>query len=963
MSLKKLRGEDSNGFWELGSIVIAAGVLVIVAVGALIFVFMGSAAASTAGASESQQYYDKALKDLKRGDRAAAKIELKNAIREDGGNSEARYELAQLYLAEGNPAAALPELESARARNYDKAKIAIPLAQSYLALGRYKDALMKIETSALTGEVRSTVLAFQARAQMALGNTAAAQALVDEALASHPNSTGVIIASAMLMNSSGKLRESEAQLASIHDEKDKLELLILKGELRQKQNDLNGALDYYNLAITQFPQYLGARIKRATLNIARNERAAAEADINWVLSVEPRHPLAHFMRAYFLARDKKYRDASQAILALPELLESYPPAAYLLAATALEDGQYEVALDYAQRYLRTAPNDLSGNRLLALVHQRMAAPQKAVVILEPLAKQYPGDNPLQLQLAGALLASGQSQDAVELFQQSIRVDSDNTQARLALAMGQLRIGETDQGVAEIEKIIEVEPDSLQANTLLILMHLQSGATDQALRVAITMVSKNAKNQNAYNLLGTVHLARSEYDAARTAFQTALQYEPTSIPAALNIARLEAKVGDVAAAKKNYQKILVGDAKNTESLEGLAALAIREGQVDSAINYLKQAIASNSAAIQPRLKLIDLLLEKKDNQQALIEARGFVNAMPQSLQALDGLGRAQFATGDADGGLATYKRMVSLSPDNAEAYRRLGRAYLKAASSGPQNNASQNQSQAQISFDRAIMLSPDDTATLSDRIEFERRFKNQDGAILLAQKYSDERPQSAARFVILGDTQMLARQAPAALLSYQQAWSRAQSNITVLRLYGALVQTGDREQGTKVLSEWVSKFPTDYDARFILAQDHTLSGRKAEAIAETEAVSAAFPDNPVLLNNLAWLYGKENSAKALALAERAYAIAPQSPDVLDTLGWLHMQMAEPKKAEPLLQKAFESAPSRRDIGFHYAIALQNNDKAPAAKLVLQQILQGDSQFPERSEAQAALNKLDDEYATR
>src|SRR5262249_17773829 len=118
----------------------------------------------------------------------------------------------------------------------------------------------------------------------------------------------------------------------------------------------------------------------------------------------------------------------------------------------------------------------------------------------------------------------------------------------------------------------------------------------------------------------------------------------------------------------------------------------------------------------------------------------------------------------------------------------------------------------------------------------------------------------------------------------------------------------------------------------------------------------FPENPALLNNLAWLYAPQNPSKAIELAERAYGLAPQSADVLDTLGWLQASRGDAAKGEMLLRKAHESAPTRADIGFHYAVALERNNKGADAKTVLQRALADNTAFAERTEAQALYNKL-------
>src|SRR5690606_31714115 len=99
-------------------------------------------------------------------------------------------------------------------------------------------------------------------------------------------------------------------------------------------------------------------------------------------------------------------------------------------------------------------------------------------------------------------------------------------------------------------------------------------------------------------------------------------------------------------------------------------------------------------------------------------------------------------------------------------------------------------------------------------------------------------------------------------------------------------------------------PDDLVVR-VLAADHYLSsGNHAAAIAHYETIQARLPDNPVMLNNLAWLYSRTGDSRALATAERALELAPESPQVMDTLGWILHEQGDDARAVELVGKARE-----------------------------------------------------------
>src|SRR5262245_36801893 len=77
-------------------------------------VWLSSTALSWAAVNaESNNYYTDAQAYLKKGDINAAAVQLKNAIRADEGNVEARFDLAAIYVARLDGASAEAELRAA----------------------------------------------------------------------------------------------------------------------------------------------------------------------------------------------------------------------------------------------------------------------------------------------------------------------------------------------------------------------------------------------------------------------------------------------------------------------------------------------------------------------------------------------------------------------------------------------------------------------------------------------------------------------------------------------------------------------------------------------------------------------------------------------------------------------------------------------------------------------------------
>jgi tetratricopeptide (TPR) repeat protein len=111
------------------------------------------------------------------------------------------------------------------------------------------------------------------------------------------------------------------------------------------------------------------------------------------------------------------------------------------------------------------------------------------------------------------------------------------------------------------------------------------------------------------------------------------------------------------------------------------------------------------------------------------------------------------------------------------------------------------------------------------------------------------------------------------------------------------------------------------------------------------------DNPIVLNNLAWLYHEAGDKRALELAKRAHELAPESPEILDTYGWILFVEGSREQGLALLKKAEERAPDNPDVGYHTASALHNSGETALARDKLDTILEKHEQFFLREKAES------------
>jgi Flp pilus assembly protein TadD len=189
----------------------------------------------------------------------------------------------------------------------------------------------------------------------------------------------------------------------------------------------------------------------------------------------------------------------------------------------------------------------------------------------------------------------------------------------------------------------------------------------------------------------------------------------------------------------------------------------------------------------------------------------------------------------------------------------------------------------------------------------------------------------------------------------QEGDRAGGRAAAARLVAARLRGQDGAAGAIAFArDWLSRVPGDARVRFQLAALLIDAGRLPEALAETETLHRLAPDDPAVLNNLAWLLGETGDARALDLARRAHALAPADPSIADTLGWLLVVAGDTQSGLGHLRAAAAAAPTDARIRLRLAEALARTGDAEEARRLARALL---AERPGHEGAQGLLRRLD------
>ncbi len=912
---------------------------------ALLVVIAGGAALvwDRQHASDPRMLLKRATAAYKAEDYKAATIDLRAALAVDSDNAEARALLGHSFLKQGDANGALRELEKARGMGMETVELAQAVVRAEIMLGKFDQA--RAELVAHGDDESPDWTALSGMLELGQRNLKQARELFQKVLDKHPQHDDARRGLLQVALQQGDLKAARNEIETLLKSVTKdAGLWMIKGALELEENQLPAARAAFKEALTLAPRSPGAILGMTQVLLAGNEFDAASAQLDAVGPQGAEDPRVSFLRAR-IAEGRK--DFESALLELKKVLLVAPndrDALVMGARLCFSLGQFSRAEEYASQLLQLEPDNEAARRLLTSI-------QLAGGRLEGL--DHKGDDgklavssqdPGMLALLGtAYLKRGDYADAEKQLNKAAKLAPDSLPIRTQLALGKMSAGRTDEAIKDLRAILTEKPDFLQANVVLVLAELSEKRVDDALTAAQALLAARPDDALAHNVLGFVYESKGDKAQAKAAYQQALAKDANFHPARINLARLAGQDKDVPGARKYFEEVLARDQFNAEALLGLAAAAVNDKNFDEAEKYWLTAREHNVEAVAPRLALAryyrskgklpqaeevvreayklasyapavqaeyaEVMLGIGDNAEALKAAEALAARAPQSLPALELLARTQNQLGNEKGLGETLQKIVKSVPDHEAAQILLAQLAL--------------------------------------------RHKDADGAERIAKTMIGQSKNAAAGHELLGDIAMQRDNPKAAAEAYARALEIAPDTSKILKLDHAEQMLGINKDR---LGAWISAHPDDERARLAQATLLQQQGAADAATAAYERMLETRKQDPVVLNNLAWLYFERKDARALDMAKQAYDLAPRQPQIVDTYAWILFQQGKREQGIELLKKAVELAPSDPDIAFHLVSAMADSGQEARALEQVRQLLDTHKEFSLRKDAEALAARL-------
>ncbi|MCB1748179.1 MAG: PEP-CTERM system TPR-repeat protein PrsT [Gammaproteobacteria bacterium] len=874
------------------------------------------------------------------GDLKAAVIDLKTVLSSEPDNRAARFLLGRIYVDGGNPQGAIKELRRARDLGETAPELNLGLTRAMLLAGKFDEAATEIAIYGDTARPEWAVL--RGMLDLAQQRLDDARATFKTVLANAPDNLearrGLMQAelaagdAAMARNELEKLMESEA---------DDPGLWIIKGDLELHDGRQDEALAAFTKAVELAPKNPLARMGMARALIAgeRFDEAANQLDAIGANGADD--PRVQFLRAQ-IADGRG--DANSALVALRKVLQVAPmhrDSLIMAAKLHFGQGEFTAAQDYISRLLEIEPQNAAARRMLGAIQLAAGRLDGLDELSNAAGDGAAAQDPGMLALLGTTyLKYGKFGDSQASLERAAELAPDSLPIRTQLALSRLSAGKPEQAIEELQAIRTEDPSFVQADIMLALVYMSQKDNDKALEVAQALVEKNPESALAENVLGYVRETAGDNGGAAQAYDKALQLDPKFHPARINLARLAIRAGDTATGRARFQEVLDSEPFHAFALMGMAALALQDNDLDEAERLWQVAREHNPDAVAPRLLLAKHYRTRGNQPLAETMIKEAYRLAPYALQVQAEYAEIMLQGGHFEEALEAAKALVERVPDSLPGLELLARVYNQL---GDADNLT-------ATLERAAEVAPEAVGTqvLLGRLAIRR--KDFDQARAVADSLSKSGDGAAAGLELRGDVYLAQDELEDARKAYLAAHEKTPTTANLLKL-DQVERRLDRP--TDRLDRWLAEHPDDLQARFARASYLQQQGTGKQAIPEYEKMIAERGANPILLNNLAWLYHEAGDARAADVAKQAYDLAPKQPEIMDTYGWILFNTGKQEQGLDMLEKAHDAAPANPDIAFHVLHARFASGAHGGVAEALEKLLADNPEFALRKDAEALL----------
>ena len=882
---------------------------------------------------------------LSRNDAPAAIIQLKNVLKDRPDSAKARLLLGQALQATGDIAGAETEFRKAQDLGAAPDEVVPQLAQALLLGKQFGKittdyALLQLPSAPAQASLKTTV----AIAWLRQGQEDKFRASIDEALKAKADHVPALIELVRASAQRGNIDEALAGLDKIPRQSSGAdEAHKLRGDLLlYGKRDMDAAMVAYREALQVNPSYLEGQAAVVQLLLLQGKTEAAAEALQRLAKAAPGKPQTLYLQAMLAYAKNDLKAAQEHAQKLVSLTPENFRALELAGMTELRLGANVQAEALLAKALQLEAGLPMARRGLVTAYVRQGRLDKAMSAL-PVDVERNDRDPGMMALAGQVyMLHGDVDRAQRYFARASSLDPKDPAKRTSLAVSRLASGQGDAALGELQSIAASD-DGVVADMALINALLQERKVDQALKAIDALEKKRPADVMPVFLRGRALLLKRDAVGARKAMERVLEIDPNYFPAVGVLAVLDNADKRPDDARARLEAAIKRQPGNVQAHLALVELRQANGADKTELaTLLRKVVEAAPSSPLPRLLLAEHHLRHSEPKDALVVAQQAVSALPDNVQLLDVLGRAQSANGEHNQAQASFNRMAALQPQSSLPFLRMASANLIA---GDRDAASQN-------LRKALEIEPKSLEAQQGQVSLAMAAQKPGDALAISRAVQKQRPKEQVGYMLEGEIHAAGKAWDKAADAFRAGLKQVASPELAVRLHDVLLSAAKKPEADRWAAEWSRTQPKDAAFPFYLGNRALTLNELPESLRQFERVVAIQPDNAAALNNLAWLKGQLGRDGALADAERANALAPNQPAFMDTWAMLLSSANQHERALEMQKKVVQLQPQVLEFKLNLAKIQIKAGNKDAARALLDEL----SAAGDRFSAQAEVDRL-------
>ncbi|MDR9404074.1 MAG: tetratricopeptide repeat protein, partial [Halothece sp. Uz-M2-17] len=553
------------------------------------------------------------------GDLEAAISSYEKAIQLNPKKAQFYNALGDAYLKAKNASAAISAYQTALEINPDlPPNVRKKLGDAYKQAGDLESAINSYENAIQLNpkdiNVMATLRLEMGRVQWQYQNYELALSNFHQAIAINPKRLDAKIATANLLSELEQFSEAETFLKEVLSlSENNLLALIKLGQIKRKEGDQIGALEYFEIASQHHPKTLSPYLQQIDTLLALNRLEELEFKLKTLLENHPQDSRVLIKRgllarhqnerqealSWFQLAQEKAANAQQTLVAQKRIVEELQVLEHL-----------QEALNILNEIIKEYPDDVNALMILAQLQRRKFDLTKAIETYQTILQLKPEHTNSRLELGKLLVQLGRWSEAIDTFKTGSEMNPTDT--RFLLQMGQ--IAQKEENWDEARQWYQKAHEQSQNSAQVYCQLAEAMFRDEEVEEAISLLQEATillPNEVQINLkLASLKQRLGQFEESREVLEQAQAQFPHKNQIMLNLSRLHIKMGNLEAASQILAEIKTDHPHQCKQIEIVRGdIAFRRLKLEQAKLHYHRAIALIPTRAHPgeQTKLAQVLM--------------------------------------------------------------------------------------------------------------------------------------------------------------------------------------------------------------------------------------------------------------------------------------------------------------------------------------------------------------------